>query len=121
MKPSEVVMGVPPLAATFGKAEAEWAAACIVRACQFHGDTWQPISAPQISEAIHSDIEAKREPFASLMRNPFFSPDVWKLIELGFARWVDREGGSAELLPPAIEAIRSKWHRPGFTSRKEGT
>lgn len=111
MKPSEILLRVPPLHDVFRKAEAEAAAACIVRACQFHGDEWKPVSAKDIAEVLKSDIASKTEPFASLVTNPFFRPDVWMLIERGYARWTGEAGGHCELLPHAIDIIKIKHGR----------
>lgn len=113
MKPSDVLLRAPLLHGTFGKAEAEWAAGLIVRACQLQGDEWKAVTATDIGDAIRADIAAKAEPFASLVRNPVFRPDVWQLIDLGFARWADSPGGSAELLPHAIDLIGAKHGRVG--------
>jgi len=112
LKPSEVVLRVPPLHGIFGKAEAEWVAALIVRACQLQGDEWKAVTAADIGAAMRADIAAKTEPLASLTRNPFFRPDVWQLIERGFARWVGEPGGAAELLPHAVALIGEKHGRP---------
>jgi hypothetical protein len=83
-KPSDVQLVVPPLVDTFGRAELEHAASVIVRACQFHGDTWQPIKPTQVGEAMHHDCTNNREPFSSLYRNPFFTFDFAKLAFAGF-------------------------------------
>lgn len=109
MKPSEIVMHVPPLAATMHKAEAEAAAALIVHACAALGDKWQPISARQIGNTLHADVDAKREPWVSLVRNPYWRPDVFELVRRGFARWVDHEGGSCELTAFAAHVIVRWW------------
>lgn len=112
LKPSDVLLRFPLLHGTFGKAEAEWAAGLIVRACQLQGDEWKAVTAADIGDAMRADMAAKTEPLASLTRNPFFRPDVWQLIDRGFARWVDSPGGAAELLPHAITLIGSKHRRP---------
>lgn len=111
MKPSEIHLSVPPLHGTLGKAELEAAAACIVRACQFHGDEWKPIDAPMIGVALRSDVATLKEPFASLVSNPFWRPDVWLLVERRFARWTDQPGGPCELLPHALALIEAKHGR----------
>jgi len=110
-KPSQVVLGVPPLVATMGCAEAEFAAALIVRACHALGNAWQPIAWKQIREVVLSDFDAKREPFASLIQNPFFRPDVHDLVERGCARWTtsdDSGEGSVELTADGLEKLR-RW------------
>lgn len=108
LKPSDVLLRFPLLHGTFGKVEAEWAAGLIVRACQLQGDEWKAVTAADIGDALRADIAAETEPFASLMRNPLFQPDVWRLINLGFARWADSPGGAAELLPHALDIIGAK-------------
>ena len=80
---------MPPLAATMGKAEAEHAAALIVRACQVNGDAWQPCTWAQIKAAVQADVDSKTAPFDNLIHNPFFRPDVYDLVARGFARWTE--------------------------------
>lgn len=111
-KPSQVDLAAPPLVGTLGHAEMEFAAAMIVRACQVHGDAWQAVSWDQIQSAMYADMTAERPPFAALMRNPFFQPDVHELVAKGFARWTGEPAGRApvELLPPAFEKMLS-WVR----------
>lgn len=111
-KPSEVELVVPPLCGTMDKAEAEFAAALIVRTCQQRGDVWQAVTWKDCAEAWKADVAAKRSPFFELSSNPFFRPDVWELVERGFGRWVDKEGGAAELTPKGLEVMRS-WVRSG--------
>jgi len=85
--PSEVVLIVPPLVGTMGAAEREHAAAIIVRACAQLADVWQPLSPRDIGLVLQADELAQREPFASLVRNPFFRPNVRDLVEAGFAEF----------------------------------
>jgi hypothetical protein len=73
-RPSDVALAVPPLIATMEKSEREFAAALIVRACHVEGDTWQPIALEKLGRVIESDLAEKRDPVASLARNPFFRP-----------------------------------------------
>lgn len=76
----------PPLLATFGKTEAEYAAALIVRALQAAGGTeWRAVTFAEIVAAAKADLAAEREPIASLARTPFISPDVDRLVRDGFA------------------------------------
>ena len=109
MKPSDVVLCVPPLTATLGRSEREHAAALIVRACQELGDKWQAVSPRQVGEVLRADVAAGRQPFASLGVNPFFRPDVHDLVAKGFATM--REDKAVELTEKALEAI-AKWARP---------
>jgi hypothetical protein len=111
LKPSDVILAVPPLCACFGRAEREFAASLIVRACQVLGDKWQPIEPKQIGEVLEADVAAKTEPFASLTFNPVFRPDVWGLVEKGFARWTGEPGRTIELTEAGIAGLE-KWRKP---------
>lgn len=107
--PSQIVLIVPPLVATLGKAEIEHAAAVIVRACHANGDRWQPVTWEQVAAALRSDGAANTQPFAALIRNPFFRPDVHALIRAGFARVTVEEPMTVELTEEAISRIAAKW------------
>lgn len=108
-RPSQVQLIVPPLCGTMEKAEREFAAALFVRACQVLGDEWKPVALQDLGAVIKADLEAKREPLASLSRNPFFRPDFWKLAEGTFGRWTGEPGQSAiELTEHGIESLR-RW------------
>ena len=110
--PSQVVLGAPPLTGTMGKSEAEHAAAVIVRVCQANGDTWQPVGWKTVASVLTADVEAKREPFASLMCNPFFRPDPFELADRGFAAWDGTPGASpVALTTKGLEALR-QWVKP---------
>jgi hypothetical protein len=111
-KPSQVVLdvGATPLAGTMGRAEREQAATLIVRACQFHGDTWQPIVFSQIQRTMFADVETETKPLCHLVKNPFFKPNAYELVEHGFARWTEEPGGPIELTAKALEVMR-KWVR----------
>jgi hypothetical protein len=111
-KPSQVVLRVvTPLIGTFGKAQAEFAACLMVRACVRHGDVWQDLSPQQIGAAITADIDEKTDPLYSLRCNPFFNPDIWELVERGFAEWVDEPGKSVRFTSNGFDAMR-KWTKP---------
>lgn len=99
-----------PLVGCCGRAEVEQAVALIVRACQVMGNRWQPVAWPDIQKVLRADIEAKTPPFAWLVRNPFFNPDVHDAIRGGFARWTtaDEGGGPVELTPACLAAIE-RW------------
>lgn len=119
-RPSDVVLAVPPLVGTMGHAEAEFAAAVIVRTLAANGDTWRPVESIEISAVMRSDADAQIEPFASLVRNPFFRPDIHDTVKRGFARWVNAPGGAVELTAAGIEALR-RWVQagpPGEARRK---
>lgn len=86
-KPSQVRMwrGVLPLIDTFGHAETEFAAALMVLACGKQGDQWQPVSLPQMGEAMKKEGEPGGV-LAHLRTNPFTpSPDFRRLASDGFA------------------------------------
>ena len=113
--PNDVFLNtVPPLTATMGKAEAEAAAAMLVRAMQVRGNAWAVVFPKQIGEVLSADLDGKVEPWASLNGNPFFRPDFDLLIAKGCARWVgdESEGRSRgiEFTPEGIEKLR-RWVR----------
>lgn len=111
MRPEEIELLAPPLAATFGRSEAEHAAAVIIRGLAFHQlELFEPISWRQIQEAMVADVAELREPFASLVKNPFFRPDPHDLVERGFARWVE-DGVVIELTPAVVVPLQRWWRR----------
>lgn len=85
-KPSQVEIHTVVRADTIGNTRLAGAAALIVRVCQARGDAWQGVTYAMVREVIDEDIEAKREPFASLVRSQFFRPDVVGLGLAGFTR-----------------------------------
>jgi hypothetical protein len=110
-KPSQVVIIVPPLVATMGRAESEHAATLLVLACATKGDTWGPIQPEEVGKAIHVALEERREPWHSLNRNPFFKPDFYELVSKGFARWTQEEGkGPIAFTDKGLERLR-RWVR----------
>lgn len=109
-KPSWVQLGVPPLTATMDRSEVEHAAACVVRVCQVRGDTWQPVLWSDVLTVFMADVSARREPFVSLVRNPFFRPQADALVLYGYATWVG-EPRAVELTLKGLEALR-RWVRP---------
>ena len=104
-KPSEISLRrtYPPLADTLGKSEFETMAAVLVRACEVHGDRWQPLSPEQVAKVIAADVEAKRNPIASMNENPFLRPDLPGLVASGHAHWV---GGAFERVELTEDAFR---------------
>lgn len=116
-KPSQVIIIVPPLVATMGRAESEHAAALLVLACQCHGDTWGSMTPRQVGEAIQWALDGNRDPWPSLNRNPFFKPDIYELVSKGFARWTENEGGPVAFTDAGLERLR-RWVRvaPGGAS-----
>ena len=109
-KPSQVHLGHPPLTATMRHSESEHAAACLVRVCQAHGDTWAPQTWAAMRDVIREDCEAKREPLASLMRNPFFRPEVGRLIADGFAT-LTKDALAFRTSSPARNCNSNEGHR----------
>lgn len=107
-KPSDVNLcsSFPPLVGTMGRTEAELAAALLVRVCQVRGDAWQDISAVAIGEVIREDLQAGREPFASMNRNPFCRPDVYDLVKRGCAEWVGEPGRVLRFTQRGLDALR---------------
>lgn len=84
-------------------AEVEFAAACLVRACQVHGDVWQPISQEQCEAVLKADYDAKRQPAYSWTTNPFFRPSMQMLVD---EKYADFDGdGRIELTEKAFEAL----------------
>lgn len=111
MKPSDVVLGVPPLCGTMGRAELEHAAALIVRTCAVLGDAWRPVAPKDVGIVLNTDVLGHVEPFAKLIENPFFKPDFFALAESEFARWTAEPKGPMELTEAGLAAI-TKWVRP---------
>ena len=87
MKPSDIYLwrGFLPLINTFGRAELEMAAACIIRTCAQNGDVWQWVTLPMMGTALDEDL--KNDPhWQALNKNPFApQPDVRGLVKRGFA------------------------------------
>jgi hypothetical protein len=113
-KPSEVFLNaIPPLTATMGRFEREFAAALLVRACQVDGDAWRGFTPAELGKVIARDLEAKVEPMVSWNRNPFLRPDFRDLVAQGFAACTDLDNGApVEFTERGLEALR-RWVRPG--------
>jgi hypothetical protein len=92
-KPSEVVLGMPPLTACFNKTEAECAAAMLVWYMSNTGDAWQSVTLQKLAKLMRSALDEKPipEPVASWNRNLFFRPDFARLISDGFVSKGDNE------------------------------
>lgn len=119
MKPSEVFLAAVPLVGTLDHAEAEFAASLIVRVCQVDGDAFAPVISKRVGEVLKADSEAKTEPMASLLLNPFFRPDFYDLVERGFARWLGEPGKSPLELTEGCVARLERWRVPA-PAAKEG-
>lgn len=98
----------PPLCATMGRSEREYAAALLVWACQQKGDRWRPVNTTELEEMLFAARMLGREPVSSWLRNPFMKPDMRELADHGFARWLDDH--TIELTEAGIERLR-RWVR----------
>jgi hypothetical protein len=87
MKPSDIVLSMPPLTACFKKSESECAAALLIWYLQTHGDEWQPVFPKQLGEAMKEATD--NDLLKSWATNPFFSPDMWQLSKDGFITPID--------------------------------
>ena len=88
-KPSQVTIKAPFFVSTFQRLEAEFAAALIVRTCHVLGDEWQAVTPRQIGEVVKNDLDAKREPWKSIERHPFYAnPDFNTLLKNGWTELV---------------------------------
>lgn len=104
--PRDIQIGVPPLVGKFGKSEAEHAAALIILVCKAE-NAWRPVFPREIGVMMR-DTPLHME-LGRLFSNPFFRPDVHRLVADGWARWVgdsgDGDGRAVELTPAAIEKL----------------
>lgn len=108
--PSSIRLTAIPLVDTFGSAGIEHAAALIVRTCHARGDRWQAVLWEELDAVMRDDLQAGTQPMASLLRNPFFSPDFDLLVERQWGAWNGPPGrGRLELAPRAIAAMVEKW------------
>ena len=106
-KPSNVVLGIPPLCGTMKKAEIEFAATLYICACRHFGNKWQPLEPKLIGEAIRADLESGTEPLASLNHNPFFRPDMYAFVHSEYVHMTE-EHEPIEFTEAGFEALR-KW------------
>lgn len=122
-KPSQVLIGVPPLVGTLGRSELEQAAAMIILTCQRLGDAWQAVSLEAVQETLCK--LGSRPSLQRFLSNPSFRPDFEALTEAGFAEWrlahsvvAGRGDGTLflssviALTDKGLKAIR-KWVGPG--------
>lgn len=115
-KPSQVDTnrrGAMPLAACFGRAEREIAAAIYIEACLARGDRWQPITPREFGETIRSLGRGEMGPAPSWVTLMAWGlvPDVPSLIENG---WFEAAGTETRAVSPTdkfFEAI-AKYVRP---------
>jgi hypothetical protein len=110
-KPSEIQLLTPPLTATMGRSEIEFAAALMVWTCAQSGDAWRAVSGVEIRELITKAIDTKAEPVFDWIRNPFLRPDFHGLQERGFAsREVINDLDYIAFTEKGFEALR-RWRR----------
>lgn len=86
MKPSDIILSMPPLSGVFGKAEGECAAAMLVWYMKIHGDEWQPVTPSALGYALRVAVG---EPVISWATNPFFRPNIVYLSSKGFITKLD--------------------------------
>lgn len=104
MKPSDIFLGTfMPLTATFGRVEAEVAAAIIIATLAATGDTWRPVGLAETTVEILRPFD-----WAS---NPFAKPSIDELVDRGFAT-LSEGNRTIELTGGALEMLRdSQWNR----------
>ena len=109
MKPSDIhIGGMMPLTGTFGRVEAEAAAALIVGTLAATDDQWRPID--------FSEMGTAKFPHLPWMHNPFVRPEIDELVERGYATLSD-DRKTAELTDKALDVLRaSRWNK----SREQG-
>ena len=109
MNPSDIILdSTMPLSGTFGRVEAEAAAAILIATLAATGDTWRPVN---IAEYKHEFV--KPFPWAT---NTFARPSIHEIVSRGFAT-LSKDGKTAELTEEALDVLRrSRWNR----SRKVG-
>lgn len=104
MKPSDIfINGMMPLTGTFGRVEAEAAAAVMIAVLAATDDEWravhpsEPWSHPELIKAL------------TWSDNPFVRPQVGELISRGFAATTD---DGVEFTPAGLEVLRaSRWNQ----------
>ena len=111
MNPSDIVVNTPmPLTATFGRVEAEAAAALIVATLAATDDRWRPVL---FSEFRDNAAALNMLPWIA---NPFVKPSIDELVDRGFAT-ISEDRTTAELNDAALEVLRgSVWNN----ARKRG-
>ncbi|MDP2275263.1 MAG: hypothetical protein Q8K32_31245 [Archangium sp.] len=102
MRPSDVVLRLPPLTGTFGRAEVEHTAALLIFCCWQLGDAWQPIGIEHIEglmkQALSHTLPAPLgEPWLrSFMTNPFIITSPGSLLQ--HPEWFTAHGVGEETL-----------------------
>jgi len=90
-KPSQIRCAttvLPFCGSRFGRAELEFAAAILVRACALNGNTWEPRTGQEITDAWEQE-SLDGGIFAHLRHNPFRpKPDFSGLADSGFALFI---------------------------------
>lgn len=98
----------PPLGATLGRCEVEYAAALILLGLlHVLGRAWsESITESELGSALSEQFAAGIEPVRSWGRNPFLRPDFDALVARGLAERVDSpEGHVLTLTPAALERV----------------
>lgn len=104
MKPSHIILTVPPLTDTFRKSEMENAAALMIWILAHNGDTWRPVEPKEIE-----DLVARPEDkgwLNSMFSNPLIKFNFSQLVEDGY---ITREKAFTE---KAITTLfNSRWRK----------
>jgi len=115
MKPSDVRLwwrdAIIPLLGLFRRAEYEYAAALLVRACVVNGDEWKPQMPRDIGTIMRADIERNEDGqgyLKTLASNPFCRPDFWGLVKEGFAEFLGdpEKGAPVQFTEKGLEQLR---------------
>lgn len=113
MTPGSIVLAAFPLVDTMRKAEAEIAAAMVVRTLHRRGNVWREVMLKEVGSVIGEEIDAGLPPFAELSRNPFVRPDFHELVDRGYAVINGEEGDATITFTDAGIAAMRRWQRPG--------
>lgn len=101
--PSDIYLGkrLPVLLDTFGKAEAEDAAAVLIVACQVRGKWLEEITIPDIDHAIENDTRIKH-----WLKNPYFDVDYHLLVDLDAIHMTMGDNAVVRLQPLFFECLK---------------
>lgn len=98
-KPSDVVLGHPPLIGTMGRSEVECAVAIVIRCLALEGDTWT-----MSEEAMVAAFDENDAYLSSLQRNPFLQPDFFAAEKAGYLAKVE---GGVTVTEKGRDAVRT--------------
>lgn len=112
MKPSDIELSDPvPLAGVFGKAEAEAAAAWIIRALAINGDVFRSVSGAELA-AMGKVAMAAPDENPSWLTNPFLLPNIGHLHDNGWVVIDQQKPPMFTLTEEALALVReSRWHQ----------